>query len=251
MLTRRGLLIAAPALLVSPAQAQMCNRMGFCNPPARSFIDPYWLNVKLLLGFNNNFADESFYNHGAPSIVGSPAIRTDNSVFGGASAYFNGTSTFSFPDSNDWNLSNRKFTIEFWFRQSSTGLDNVVGQWVSAAGDLGWIIASGATLGFTVSTDGTNSFLITNSNATAANIWYAACIDFDGTTYRIYIGGVLQKSAVTPRTVWNSSLPLTFGGGTGNKPYSGYIDEFRLTMDVARYASDAGYTVTTQPFPRG
>jgi len=253
MITRRGLILAAPALLVKPAHAQMtgCQR-GPCNPPTTAnFIDPHWPNVKLLLGLNSGFADESSANHGAPSIVGNPVIRTDQSVFGGASAYFNGTSTFSFPDSNDWNLANRKFTIEFWYRQSSTGVDNVIGQWVSTVGDLGWVIASGSTLAIIVSTDGTNSTQITNSNATAANIWYAACIEFDGTTYRFYIGGVLQKSAVTLRNIWNSSLPLVFGGGSGNKPYAGYLDEFRLTMDVARYASDSGYTVTTQPFPRG
>jgi hypothetical protein len=250
MLTRRGLLIAAPALLISPAHAQFCNRMGFCNPNVVT-IDPYWFNVKLLLGFDKDFIDESPAKHGAAAIVGNPQIRSDYSIFGGSSVYFNGTSTLSFSDSQDWNLSNRKFTIEFWYRQSSTGLDNVVGQWVSTVGDNGWIITSGSTLGITVSTDGTNFFQLINSNATAANIWYAVCIDFDGTTYRVYINGVLQKSSTTLHSAWNSSLPLTFGGGTGNKPYAGYIDEFRLTMDIARYASDSGYTVPTQPFPRG
>jgi len=42
----------------------------------------------------------------------------------------------------------------------------------------------------------------------------------------------------------------------GNDPsvaylFDGTIDEVRITKGVARYASDAGYTVSTEPFPRG
>jgi hypothetical protein len=256
MLTRRGLLMTAPALLISPAHAQMCNKMGFCNPAAPpasppSYIDPYWPNVKLIMSFDSGFADESSYKHGTPTIIGNMQIRNTYSVFGGNSAYFSGTSSFTFPDDEDWNLSNRKFTIEFWLRQSSTGLDYIVGQW-RTAGNYGWIIDCSNALAMLVSTDGTNQLgHVGTGTIVSANKWYAACIDFDGVNYRAYIDGVTQATYPTLRTIYNSTDVLTFGGGNGNKPYTGYLDEFRLTMDVARYASDSGYTVTTQPFPRG
>lgn len=254
MLSRRGLLIAALALLTSPAQAQMCPRQGFCNPPTVSTVsggDPYWTNVKLLLSFDSGFTDESSAAHGASAIIGSPIIRSTFSVFGGSSAYFNGTSSISFPDSNDWNFSTRKFTIEFWYRQSSTGAANIVGQWSGSGSDNGWIVNSSTFFNFDVSTTGVNDILAVGTGSImAANTWYAVCVDFDGAKYRAYVDGAMRGTSSNLQSIRNSSLGLVFGGGSGNKPYTGYIDEFRLTMDVARYASDSGYTVTTQPFPR-
>lgn len=257
MLSRRSLLLAAPALLVGPVSAQFsgCLR-GPCNPAAAAITpsggDPYWSSVKLLMSFDSSFTDESPAAHGAATATGSPAIRTSFSVFGGSSGYFNGSSRVSFPDSNDWNLSNRRFTIEFWYRASSTGLQALLGQWQASGGDVGWIISTKDNLGLDVGTDGVSATLNINSGSIiSANTWYAACIDFDGAKYRLYVDGVMRGSSTSLKNIWNSSLPLTFGAGAvGGEPYTGYIDEFRLTMDVARYASDSGYAVTTQPFPR-
>ena len=46
---------------------------------------------------------------------------------------------------------------------------------------------------------------------------------------------------------------LASGGGNSDNAFyffNGNMDEIRITKGLARYASDSGYTVATQSFPR-
>ena len=56
----------------------------------------------------------------------------------------------------------------------------------------------------------------------------------------------------TTDTFFASTATMTIGdNGDSSSPYFGQIDEVRITKGVARYASDSGYTVATEPFPDG
>ena len=263
--------MAAPALLVTPAHAQMCNNMGFCNPRSTvatppSFIDPYWPNVKLLMSFDTGFIDESSAKHGVATKSGGAYISTAQSVFGGKTAYFDGSGTISFPDSEDWNLSNRKFTLEYrlymptitTLREGGEALGKVspgwiVGQWSASPGNCGWGMYSNDKITFDRSTTGqyTTGSVVTGK-VISLDSWYAVCIDRDGMKTRVYVDGVIKAVTTNVVNIFNSGSPLMFGNNeAGDKPIVCFLDEFRLTMDVARYASDSGYQIATQPFPRG
>ena len=224
--------------------------------------DPQWDNVKLLMGFNgaNNatsgvaFSDESSVSHGIAS-TNDVFIKTDQSVFGGSSVLANGTVTqVSFPDHIDYSLSNVPFTVECWIRPlavSGGAVHFIVGQW-HATPNLGWSFNQLDTvLRFSVSTTGSDNIVQMSGGTLSANTWHAVCAEFDGTKYRLYINGVMVGSSTTLRTISNSTLKLSIGSTDSlGFIFNGNIDELRLTKGVARYASDAGYTVATSAFPR-
>jgi hypothetical protein len=102
------------------------------------------------------------------------------------------------------------------------------------------------------STNGSSSNSdIIGATSLVANTWYHFAVDFDSSKYRLYLNGVMDGSFSTPRTLFSSTAPLTmgtsFGGGNA---FGGWLDEMRITKGVARYASDAGFTVPTAAFPR-
>lgn len=236
--------------------------------PAPLLSDPSdasFANVKLLLGFNgpNNsittgFADESSAAHGT-LINGSVSLAKCSTVkrkFGVASLR-QAVQGVWLADHADWNLSNGLFTIEMFIRPdvAASGTPQfLIGQW-SAAPTLGWefyIDASGH-LAWNVSTTGSNNlFDITGSNVLTSAAWQHVCIDFNGTKYRIYHEGVMVGSSTTLRTINNSTNTLGIGSSSssGNFWYTGYMDELRFTPGMARYGSDGGLVVPTQPFGR-
>ena len=225
------------------------------TPPAT--VVPF-SSVKLLLGFNGTngstgapgMADESAAAHGTATVVTGATISTAQSVFGGSSLALNGSGYITFPDHNDWNLSTQPFTIEFRFRTTTTaGTQLIVGQWDSLPS---WGVFGGVNISFLVTTNGVTPVTAVSGGTVAINTWYAVCVDFDGTTYRLYIDGVMVGSSTTLRNIYSSSADKLSVGATmtGVFPINGWVDELRFTIGAARYASNAGYTVATSAFPR-
>ncbi len=224
--------------------------------------DPNFSSVKLLLGFNGAdgansgavITDESGSAHGAATIHGDIQADTAQSVFGGSSLLMDGTADWmTWPDSADFNLSNSSFTLECRIRTTTvaTGPFFIISQW-QATPNLGWAFnLSGSTLRLSISTTGTDNLVDLSGGTLSTNTWYAVCIDFDGTKYRLYVDGTMVGSSTTLRTIHDSSLVLSIGANSlGSFAWNGWIDELRLTLGVARYASDSGYTVATAAFPR-
>lgn len=222
--------------------------------------DPSLASVKLLLGFEGanastgapGMTDESPAAHGTATIFAAPAqISTAQSKFGSSSLSLNGTSgcSITFPDSNDWDFGTGQFTIEGFFRFSAAPSNTtLITQWPG-----GW------ALWFL----GGQLFLRTPSGDSATytptitlNQWYHIAVDRDGSsTLRIYIDGVMRVKHVTfTINMTGSTSVLAVGsllpGGFSGFDLNGFVDELRITKGVARYASDAGYTVPTAAFPR-
>ena len=186
-------------------------------------------------------------------------IDTAESRFGGSSlkvaGNFPGTDDFVAVAAvdNDFNLSAVGWTFEgrFKFAQTSSGSgdralfgcwsppsDGYLLRWYS--GELQWFMFGGTNF-------------VAPWTPTLGQ-WYAIAIDFDGTTCRMYIDGAMVASVAGPQ----DSDPVnseTFavgcqGGLAGGRPFNGWIDEFRFTNGLGRYATDTSYTVATAQFPR-
>lgn len=227
--------------------------------------DPFFSSVKLLLGFEGtDGATSTTDESGAPHTItfnGDAQIDTAQFKFGASSCLFDGTGDYlSTPDSADWDLSDAnsdQFTIEFWMRPHTGGATfrYPLGQ-APANGNIAWYFEfSSQRISFNCSaTAGGAITTIAFGGGPQMSLdnWHAICVDKDSAgKIRLYVDGVVYASA-TPAdsAIFNSTGALEIGRSWATAAYDGWLDEIRITKGVARYASDAGYTVPTAAFPR-
>jgi len=230
--------------------------------------------VVLLLGFGGSdgsttFTDESPAVHGNATVVGTAQVDTAQSKFGGSSLLLNPAGDLdgiTYPADIDWDLSNANsdtFTIEAWVcSNTTTPIDSTIIGKHDTVPNLQWMLyvnttGAGGELQFLGSTTGGSydwATVVSSGISWVIGTWYHVAVDKDATgKVRLYRDGVMIASA-TPS---NSTMAATSGvlsvgcnAASGGRTWPGWIDEVRITKGIARYASDAGYTVPTAAFPR-
>lgn len=222
--------------------------------------DPYFANVSLLLhmdGTNGSttFTDSSS-NAFTVTVGGGAAISTAQSQFGGASASFDGsTSYLTVPDNTAWDFGNGDFTVEAWVRFASNSVtQGIVSQRTSASSNIAWILSYSSSTGLNFNYSSTGTGLQTRSVAftPVVNTWYHLAVTRSGADLKFFVDGTQQgttQSAGTT-TFFNSTAVLQIGAlNTSSRAnyLNGFIDELRITKGVARYTSN--FTVRTDPFP--
>lgn len=214
--------------------------------------------------FDGGFADVSTaahsLQHTAQSGIG-PETDTGIIKFGPTSAlYHQSIDRLWLNSASDLNFGSNPFTAEGWFNWSSipTGTVEMVAKW-NRNSQRSWRIdydQSTGSLRLSLSADGSSTIVKLSYTWTPTlSTWYHIAADFDGTTYRLYIDGVMVVSAGTPVTMFASSGNLQFTVGCGSninntdRYFKGSIEDVRV-CNVAVYASDAGFTPPTAAFPR-
>jgi len=222
------------------------------TPPTTAFptsappqaTDPYYSDVVLLL--QDSLTDESPQGQ-TLTVAGNTAVSTVESKFG---------SSISFDGSGDWITAApdsslvfgvSPFTVEFFM------------YWDGTVTGTPWMGVVGAHDGYGVdrygifmNANGITHYIQTQFpavSAVPANQWVhiASTRDSSGVC-RFFIDGVL-KSTVTD----TGNLTATHGFRVGNDfnlnrpPFSGYLDEIRVTKGVARYTST--FSPPTTAFP--
>lgn len=215
----------------------------FTVPPA----DSYAIQVLLHLNGTNGSTTitDTSLNPRTFTCFGGCSISTTQSVFGGASLSFNGTTGYlvgtsvAAPGAGD-------FTLEFRFRPNGvTGAQVLFDGRASAFTSTGWALyLSGAAIQiYSNSAD-----RLSGGTTVAANTWYAIAVVRSGSNVLVYLDGALVET-------W-SNVSLTFsdtrfelGRDLGNfQFFGGFIDELRYTRGIARYTG-ASYTVAGAAFP--
>lgn len=210
--------------------------------------DPYWASTILAINAENGLTDVS--GHTAMTVMGSAAASPAQKKFGSYSlSVGGGTSYLRLPAMfMVETLSAPAWTIEFFFNTTHT----VGEQFILSQGSygsnhqFGLIMDSGTS--FLVVSSSSGNWRV-NSPPLSAGTWYHVALVMDKGVNSLYLNGVLLGS--TPKAFSLSSVnPVTLGTSTFNNPayapFSGYLDDFRVTK-AARYTST--FTVPTETFP--
>ncbi|CAN7691055.1 hypothetical protein ASC89_27255 [Devosia sp. Root413D1] len=222
--------------------------------------DPYFANVALLLHGNGaNGAGIVDSSSNAFSIVagGDAACRTAVSKFGGASIGLDGTgdwlvadSTFAAPGSGD-------MTIEAWVYPTNGAKQQCVMDFRLQNGDYE------PRIDFDNTFDGGNNdgfvFFVGNAaraatTTLALNTWYHLAVSRNGGVWRFFLNGA-QVGSDFSLTTNMTRRKLSLGtywdarGTNASYKFQGYVDDFRLTIGVGRYA--ANFTPPASQYPDG
>lgn len=226
--------------------------------------DPSFSNVSFLAHMNGandstNFVDNSI-NNLTVTRSGNTVIKTAQSKYGGASAYFDGTGDYlTVTDNNVVTFASSLFTIEFWFYLTSLGTARTL---FYTKRSSGWspiliIVNSQNELVAYCSTTGGSfaHYMYSSVNSVQLNTWYHVAYVRYGTggqDFRLFLNGNIHTSSVYLENV--TSMPSSTGFDialtsslAGGSDFIGYIDDFRITKNVARYTNN--FTPPTAQFP--
>lgn len=232
---------------------------GFLLNPSRFNVsgggssDPFWANVVLLVHANegngsSTLIDSSSKAHIFTAFNGA-LLSNAQKIEGASSIFLDGINDYWQADiSTDFAFGTADFTIEFFSRKSAVGsgnFDTAVTTGTGASVINSWNVDIGTTRGFTFAAEG-QAFLSTP--AASDSIWHHWAVTRAGTTLRLFKDGILVAS-VANSTNLLANGPIGIGANVNRTafPFSGYIDEIRITKGVARYTGN--FSVPTVPFP--
>ena len=193
--------------------------------------------TSLLLNFTNaGIIDNTMINN--LQTVGDAKISTTQSKFGGSSLYFDGTGDrLNAISSPNFGYGTGDFTIEFWaYPTSASGVQVFIDQ-------RNGTVTSAVPTVYTSS--GTIYYFVSGSNRITGSLlslnqWSHVAICRSGTSTKLFINGTQSGSTFTDSTNYLNA-PVRIGDGNdgaGPYPYSGYIDDLRITKGYARYTSN-------------
>lgn len=184
---------------------------------------------------------------GAATFVGTAQLDTAQYKFGTASLLLDGNSDYiTYPDSDNYYFGTGNFTIDFWIRFNTIGVNQViVGQYENNTAY--WIVKldSDNKLQLVFRHDSTflGYYIQTSAWAgLATNTWYHIACVRNGTCGLIFVDGVSQTltevSAFSTNDVGNLASDLFIGQLNGAQFVDGWIDEVRISKGVARWTSN-------------
>ena len=210
--------------------------------------DPDYGSVVLHMPFDGSHGSTTFSDlkgHTVTRNAAPAAISTAQSRFGGASLSLGSSSYLMAAASADWVMPG-DFTAEAWIYPTAAADGIVLARYNSSIGNAGLYLIqrnSGGTVRFYLASGATvNDF--TSTITANLNQWSHLALVRRGNTLLGFINGVLAGSTtVTVTMTTTGNQPLYIGayfGSSGNllSPFTGYIDDVRVTKGVARYTGN-------------
>ena len=210
-------------------------------------------NTSILTNFTNGaIFDNAMMND--LETVGNAQISTSVVKYGTGSLYFDGTGDYLIGVSTpNMNFGSGDFTVEAWvYRQVTSGTTQTIyqkGRVADSNFELSFVINTSNQLEVYYSTSGTSATLVATTTASVSqNTWTHIAVARSGSTWRVFIGGTLDVSATASVTLYTGTGRISIATNpNGDSPFTGYIDDLRITKGYARYT--ATFTPPTAAFP--
>lgn len=209
-------------------------------------------------GANGSTTITNSGNNGAAfACVGTAAISTAQSKFGGAS-FTPGTGRAQSPSAGGVVLGNGNWTMEcfVYLNNMPSAAQAILTNWRS--GNLGFYIginASRVPTFFFSATGLAGIFPTESGSGIALNTWTHLAVVREGAFIRVYTGGTQLWSygSMSTTTIFNaSSTPLAVGadgsGTNGIQQFDGFIDEVAVLVGTCKYPGGTAFTPPSAPF---
>lgn len=222
----------------------VCRYIAAFAPPSRALPDqapdPFYGRVASLLHFEGADGSATF-NDEIKTVTWTPAgggatITAAQSRAGASSLSLNGASRLTTPIANV-PLGTADFVIEGWVRPTAVNTyQNIFSTRGTGAGGLTFRITNTGRLEFFWAS-GADSMV--GGAALVAGAWQHVALVRQGSIFRTYLNGVLQSQsvAITANLDSGAHSVATIGayGSANSEFFSGHLDEFRITIGLARY----------------
>lgn len=204
--------------------------MQLLGATAGAFNGPFYPpNVELYISADNGISDDGPNSYTITNAGGASVEATVVAV-GSQSIEFDGTNTaYIYAGSNtffDDTLSSWQF--QCWAQNQGTiPATNDTGQLVDqyVAGQSGRMIFGFQDSGIDLRVNGGTVYL-TSGDILSGDTWYHVCLNWDGTTHRLFIDGDLKDSTTTVPAIYTGKR-TEFGGGGDLSGYDldGFMDD--------------------------
>jgi len=221
------------------------------TPEEKTPLDQDYRNVSLLLHGDGANGSTTIVDNSPTSktvtAVGNAQISTAQSKFGGSSIAFDGTGDYlTIPASADFSFGTENFTVEFWYYHLG-GTDKGLFANNSGSG-VGVNFLVGALGSFRIYNGTSGGNVADFSASPALNTWQHVAVVRQSGTVTLYVNGAASGTANWAGVNAGNVATFSVGAAYGNARFAnGYMDEFRVTKNIARYTSN--FTPPTAPFP--
>jgi hypothetical protein len=176
--------------------------------------------------------------------TGTPIISTAQQKFGISSLYLDGSSYVTVASDARFAYNAEDFTIEFFWRPTALGTQQVLIDQRSTANDAAIYLEMNTSGNIRLFVN--NSYQITSSVACSAAAWNHVAISRASGVTRMFVNGTLTPTTYTDANTY-AARPITIGASfTGGTLATGYIDEVRVSRGVSRYTTT--FTPTSSAF---
>lgn len=204
--------------------------------------DPYISNVSLLLKCEGSDGSGTFIDS-SPSpktmvTTGNAQIDTADFKYGSSSALFDGVGDFIATTGTMFDNNTADLTVEAWLKANS-------------GADRGWFsMRDSGTSGFALEVRSTgavwlrgningtysDSRIATATGAVSFGVWTHVALTRNGPNWTIWVGGSPAATLTsTGSLLYQTTARIGRSASSDENPYSGWIDELRVTKNVCRY----------------
>lgn len=140
----------------------------------------------------------------------------------------------SVPQSADLQLETGDFTFEVWIFRQRTHIEEILCSTQPLNQDKGWVVGIDSKNYLTFEFPGTKKAISNQKLETRK--WYHVCVQRSGNTLTLFINGKKRSS-----TTWNDGTVSSNNVSIGRYDvitFQGFMNDLRITKDVARYSKD-------------